>query len=323
MSRWTAPSRPPAGPSTAPTSTRRACCYGALLTSPHAHARVTTIDTSAAEKMTRRDGGARDLARRHGDPVGRHGDRRGGRRHRWKSPRDAVRKIKVEYEVLPHLVREDDLAKAGSRAKPGRRDRPATRTRPSRKPMWSSRAYYGIPVITHCCLEPHGQVIALEGRQGRTTGLPRRRSPASPANSAQALEVPATNIHVHQDHIGGGFGSKFSADRWGVECAHLSKKAAAGRSSCSWTAPRSWRSRATVPRPSPRSSWRPRRTAPSPPGSRESWATGGISGRRHSPPIPYVFTNIPNKRVNHTRRRRSTTAPRGPGARPTTSRPPT
>ena len=34
---------------------------------------------------------------------------------------DAVRKIKVEYEVLPHLVREDDLAKAGARAKAGRR----------------------------------------------------------------------------------------------------------------------------------------------------------------------------------------------------------
>ena len=31
---------------------------------------------------------------------------------------DAVRKIKVEYEVLPHVVREEDLAKVGNRAKP-------------------------------------------------------------------------------------------------------------------------------------------------------------------------------------------------------------
>ena len=31
--------------------------------------------------------------------------------------REAVRKIKVDYEVLPHFVNEDDLGKAGSRAK--------------------------------------------------------------------------------------------------------------------------------------------------------------------------------------------------------------
>ena len=28
--------------------------------------------------------------------------------------------------------------------------------------------------------------------------------------------MPATNIRVHQDNIGGGFGSKFSPDRWGI-----------------------------------------------------------------------------------------------------------
>ena len=28
--------------------------------------------------------------------------------------RDAVRKIKVEYEVLPHFVKDEDLAKAGA-----------------------------------------------------------------------------------------------------------------------------------------------------------------------------------------------------------------
>jgi CO/xanthine dehydrogenase Mo-binding subunit len=43
---------------------------------------------------------------------------------------------------------------------------------------------------------------------------------------ARALEVPAANIHAHQDHMGGGFGSKFASDRWGMICAKLSKKAA-------------------------------------------------------------------------------------------------
>ena len=31
--------------------------------------------------------------------------------------RDAIRKIKVQYELMPHLVREDDLTQAGNRAK--------------------------------------------------------------------------------------------------------------------------------------------------------------------------------------------------------------
>ncbi len=45
-------------------------------------------------------------------------DRRRGGHHR----RDGARcraPIKVEYEVLPHLVKEDDLSKAGARAKQG------------------------------------------------------------------------------------------------------------------------------------------------------------------------------------------------------------
>jgi CO/xanthine dehydrogenase Mo-binding subunit len=33
--------------------------------------------------------------------------------------RDAMRKVRVQYEVLPHMVRDEDLAKAGNRAKPG------------------------------------------------------------------------------------------------------------------------------------------------------------------------------------------------------------
>ena len=37
--------------------------------------------------------------------------------------------------------------------------------------------------------------------------------------------MPATNIRVHQDNIGGGFGSKFSPDRWGIFTAEISKKA--------------------------------------------------------------------------------------------------
>jgi hypothetical protein len=42
---------------------------------------------------------------------------------------------------------------------------------------------------------------------------------------ARALQLPAGNVEVKMDHIGGGFGSKFPIDRWGVEATKLSKTA--------------------------------------------------------------------------------------------------
>src|ERR1044071_6113416 len=82
--------------------------YGVLLACPHAHARITAIDTSAAEKSP----GVKAV----------HVIQAAGSEVQWAGcevaavaatseplARDAVRKIKVQYEVLPHMVREDDL----------------------------------------------------------------------------------------------------------------------------------------------------------------------------------------------------------------------
>src|SRR5258708_3993079 len=88
----------------------------AYLTSPHAHARVTSIDTSAAEKLpgvksvyvVSPAGTEVQWANREIAAVAATSE---------EVARDAVRKIKVEYEVMPHLVKEADLGKAGSRGK--------------------------------------------------------------------------------------------------------------------------------------------------------------------------------------------------------------
>ena len=81
-----------------------------------------------------------------------------------------------------------------------RQSRPASRspaipTRPSRKPTPLPKAIYGIPVITHCCLEPHGQVVEWKGDQvnywpstQNVSGY-RRRSRPSP-------QGPGRQIHV-------------------------------------------------------------------------------------------------------------------------------
>src|ERR1041385_4015071 len=90
--------------------------FAVYLTCPHAHAKVTSIDTSAAEK-------SRGVTAVHVVATP-------GTELQWEFAevaavaatteelaRDAARKIKVEYEVLPHLVQEEDLSKAGPRAK--------------------------------------------------------------------------------------------------------------------------------------------------------------------------------------------------------------
>src|SRR5262252_1604344 len=90
--------------------------FAVLLTSPHAHARVKSIDTSAAEKLP----GVTAVRVIQG----------AGKELNWQGQeiaavaaisesiaRDAVAAIKVDYEILPHLVKEDDVGKAGTRAK--------------------------------------------------------------------------------------------------------------------------------------------------------------------------------------------------------------
>jgi xanthine dehydrogenase YagR molybdenum-binding subunit len=91
--------------------------FGAVVTSPNAHARVQSVDTSAAEKLpgvtTIRVvskpnavihwGGAKIVF------VAAQSD---------EIVKGAARLIKVDYEVLAHIVIEEDLAKAGDHAKP-------------------------------------------------------------------------------------------------------------------------------------------------------------------------------------------------------------
>src|SRR5258708_25187156 len=89
--------------------------FGALLTSPHAHAKVSSIDTSEAKNIK----GV--TAIRVISPAGTEIQWAGteiaaGAATSEEVCNDPARKIKVEYEVMPHLVKEDDLAKAGPRA---------------------------------------------------------------------------------------------------------------------------------------------------------------------------------------------------------------
>lgn len=161
-----------------------------------------------------------------------------------------------------------------------------------------SEGLYGIPVITHCCLESHGSVSEWTDADHLLTHISTQNVSGIPGQMAEPLQIPASNIRVHQDHIGGGFGSKFSPDRWGIFTAQISKKAdgkpvrimlerdaeleVAGARPSAYA-----RVKVAAKRDGTLVAWQS-----------ESWGTGGPGGGG-MPPIPYVFS-IPNQRKEHT-----------------------
>src|SRR5262245_29422624 len=141
---------------------RTGMLYAVILTCPHAHAKVVSIDTGEAKNTS----GV--TAVRVISPA--------GTEVQWAGTeiavvaatsediaRDAVRKIKVQYEVMPHLVREEDLAKAGPRAKAAGEQLTGDPDQGFKDAGAVIERSYGIPVITHCCLEPHGQAVHWDG----------------------------------------------------------------------------------------------------------------------------------------------------------------
>ena len=277
---------------------RQGLLYGKILRSPHAHAKIKSIDTSAAEKMPGVK--AVKVIQGPGTEIFWAGDEIVGiAAVDEPTAEDAMRAIKIEYEVLPHHVIDNDpkstpqdLLKPSGDQTTGEPD----------KAFGDAdvvvEGQYGQPVITHCCLESHGATSEWTDDKNLLVHVSTQNVSGIANQMAGVVKVPAANIHVQQDHIGGGFGSKFSIDRWGNESALLSKMADGKpvkifleRSSELMVAGARPSSYAKVKigakKDGELTAW-----------ESESWGTGGIGGGG-APPIPYVF-NIPNQKRKNT-----------------------
>ncbi len=276
--------------------TQKDLLFGALVTSPHAHARVTSIDTSEAEKSPGVTA-VRVIASPGTELMWAGQEVASVAANTEEAAKDATRKVKVQYEVLPHLVREDDLSKAGARAKSAGEQVKGDPDKAFQEADATVEGRYGIPVITHCCLEPHGNVIEWKGDHIEFRPSTQNVSGIG-GDLSNSLKIPVSNIHVNMQYIGGGFGSKFATDLWGLEAARLSK--ASGGRPVKLFLDRATELMIAGNRPS---GFANIKVAGKKDGTitawqSESWSTGGIGGGG-SPPIPYVF-DIPNQRKNHT-----------------------
>ncbi len=269
--------------------------YGKILRCPHAHARITRLDTSRAESMPQVK--AVRVVQGEGTEI------------QWwldelvfvaaeteDAARDAVQAIEVEYEVLPHFVNEEDLEAA-----PAKEAAQAQTTGDPEGAMAAaevtSEGTYGLPSISHCCLESHGQVCEWESPEQLVAWCSTQGVSILPNQFAQGLEMAPANVRILTPYMGGGFGSKFSVDRWGIECAQLARDAGApvklmlerdAEMAVAGDRPSAYaKVKVGASREGELQAW-----------SSESWGSGGLGGSG-SPPLPYVL-QAPNRSQQHT-----------------------
>jgi xanthine dehydrogenase YagR molybdenum-binding subunit len=207
--------------------------YARILRCPHAHARVTKIDTAAALRIP----GVHAIVpapltelRFAGAPVAAVAA---------TTPEiagDALRTIKVSYEVLPHVVHaeaairpnapqvvaeESNLKEAAKAGDPQKAEAAfATADAIVEGEYITSR-------IHHACLETHGMVVDYSGGDSATIYTSTQGTFTIPGDAAKELGLEQSKVVATVQHMGGGFGSKFGIGTEGMFACRLSKEAKA------------------------------------------------------------------------------------------------
>ena len=208
--------------------------HAMILRCPHAHAKIEAIDSAAAEKMP----GVKAV-----HPIAAVGKEcfyAGDEvialaADTEEHCQDALRAIKVKYEVLEHIVLEEDALKNPNKKTVGGMGNsnvgaPAEQTQGNVEEGFKAadvvhEGEYGMPVICHQCLESHGLVAEWDKDDNLTVWASTQAVYGTANALAQAFKIPPTKVKCITHYMGGGFGSKFGPDVQGIAAAHLAKKA--------------------------------------------------------------------------------------------------
>jgi len=216
----------------------------AVLSSPHAHAEILSIDTSEAEKYpgVRAVITGKDFPQKYGlylkdksifpvDRVRTVGEQVAGViAETYEIAKEATKLIKVEYKVLKEIhdpydsVKEDavlihpDLgdyeiepwldAQPGTNIAHLRKIRKGDVEKGFSEADYIIEGEYHIPHVAHTCIETHISVSKFS-RDGRLTMWNSTQSPHTQRNIiAHSFGIPHKNVRVIAPTIGGGFGGK-------------------------------------------------------------------------------------------------------------------
>jgi xanthine dehydrogenase YagR molybdenum-binding subunit len=199
--------------------------FAALLTCPHAAAKVKKLDVEAAKKMPGVK--AIHLFKKEGDEIRWEGELIVAvAAERIEQAEDAIKAVVAEYDELPHYVDEADVkaAEKAGRTKELNKNTKGDVAAALEKAHVVHKGYYGISTISHMCLEPHGSHCEWTG-DALEAHLSTQNVSGTPGQFAEPLGIDISNVTVVSDYEGGGFGSKFAAGEWGVACAKLAKEA--------------------------------------------------------------------------------------------------
>lgn len=239
--------------------------YAQLITSRSAHARIKSIDTSAAEKypgvravqlLDRFGTAGRPTTRESDIPRVRFvGQPMGAVAAETQAAADeAARLVRVEYEEMPWVVDIDkakaadapllfaEVVESGGTAGGGGGPRGVPQKGNVRGPAVSGRketleagfaqaevvieAEYRTQVQTHSPLETHG-VVSDWKEDGLTVHISTQGTNDVRDELARVFKLPASKVRVICEFMGGGFGAKFGASFYGSLATNLSKKAGA------------------------------------------------------------------------------------------------
>lgn len=205
--------------------------YGRVLRSEVPHATVNGIDTRAAEalpgvkaviplievgKKLRYQGQEIAAVAAETDDIAK----------------DALRLIQVDLEELSFVVTEADaMAEGAPQIREdwnGNQSNPNIREEGELEAGFQGAAVeveatYHTAVQTHVCLETHGHVAEWEDEQNLIVWASTQAVFGTRNDFAQHFELPANQVRVITEHMGGGFGSKFGPGVEGHAAAELSR----------------------------------------------------------------------------------------------------
>ena len=228
--------------------------FARILRSPHPHAQVSAIDTTAAEHDPRvraivravpLGDPAHPVVRYVGQPVVAIAATS------MAAAEDALRLIRVDYRPLPFVVGLDEARKPGSARVYDAASAPSALVGEIvaqaglplegnvRGPAQARRGdvtqglaiadvvvegQYRTQVQTHCCMEPHG-LVADWRPDGLTVYMSTQYTTGVRRELAKTFDLPLDKVRVVVDGMGGGFGSKSTLNNYGRLAAALSRQA--------------------------------------------------------------------------------------------------